>query len=64
MEFKIPDIDISRKDTIDLQFTIMSINHEERNKSKINKSKLWFQMKKIKEGKTIKMYNKTKAKIE
>ena len=64
LEFKIPDIEISRNDTIDVQNKIMSIDPEKRRVLKINKSTLWYQQKKIKEGKTIKMYNKTKVKIE
>ena len=41
----------------------MSIGPEKRKELKINKSTLWYEQKKIKEGKTIKMYNKTKVKI-
>ena len=57
LDFKIPDIEISRNDTIDVQNKIMSIDPEKRKALKINKSTLWYQQKKIKEGKTIKMYN-------
>ena len=64
LEFKIPDITISRNDTIDVKNRIMSIDPEKRKALKLNKSTLWYQQKKIKEGKTIKMYNKTKVKIE
>ena len=64
LDFKIPDIEISRNDTIDVQNKIMSIDPEKRKALKITKSKLWYQQKKIKEGKTIKMYNKTKVRIE
>ncbi|MCL4325837.1 MAG: hypothetical protein M1481_03315 [Candidatus Thermoplasmatota archaeon] len=64
LEFKIPDIEISRNDTIDIKNKIMSIDAEKRKALKINKSTLWYQKKKIKEGKTIKMYNKTKGRIE
>jgi len=42
----------------------MSINPEKRKEFKINRSTLWYQQKMIKEGKTIKIYNKTKVKIE
>jgi len=31
---------------------------------KINKSTLWYQQKRIKEGKTIKMYRKTRVRVE
>jgi len=41
----------------------MSIDPKRRKELKINKSTLWYQQKKIKEGKTIKVYNKTKVKI-
>ena len=64
LEFKIPDIEISRNYTIDVQNKIMSIDPKKRKALKINKSTLWYQQKKIKDGKTIKMYNKTKVKIE
>ena len=64
LDFKIPDIEISRNDTIDVKNRIMSIDPEKRKALKINKSTLWYEQKKIKEGKIIKMYNKTKVKIE
>jgi CRISPR-associated protein Cas1 len=64
LEFKIPDITISRNDTIDVKNRIMSIDPEKRKALKLNKSTLWYQQKKIKEGKTIKMYNKTKVKTK
>jgi len=43
---------------------IVSIDPEKRKELKINKSTLWYQQKNIREGKTIKIYNKTKVKIE
>ena len=64
LEFKIPDIAIVRNDTMDMRNKILSIDPERRKALKINKSTLWYQQKKIKNGKTIKMYNKTKVKIE
>ena len=42
---------------------IISVNPEKRKELKINKSTLWYQLKKIKEGKRIKVYSKTKVKI-
>ena len=50
LEFKIPDILISRNDTIDMKNRIVSIDPDKRKALKINKSKLWYQQKKIKEG--------------
>jgi len=40
------------------------LDPERRKELKINRSTLWYQQKKIKEGKTIKIYNKTKVRIE
>ena len=40
------------------------LDPEKRKELKINKSTLWYQQKKIKEGKTIKVYIKTKVRIE
>ena len=62
LEFKIPDIAISRNDTINIKNRIMSIDPEKRKALKINKSTLWYQQKKIKEGKSIKIYNKVMLK--
>ena len=42
----------------------MSIDPEKRKELKINKSTLWYRQKKIKEGKTLKVNNKTRSKIE
>jgi len=64
LEFTIPDIEIKRNDNSKVRDKIMSIDPEKRKELKINKSTLWYQQKKIKEGKTIKIYNKTKVKIE
>jgi len=64
LEFSIPGILIKRNDNSQIRERIMSINPEKRKELKINKSTLWYQQKKIKEGKTIKIYNKTKVKIE
>jgi len=64
LEFSIPEIEIKRNDNSQIRKRIMSIDPEKRKELKINKSTLWYQQKKIKEGKSIKIYNKTKAKIE
>jgi CRISPR-associated protein Cas1 len=64
LEFRIPDIEIKRNDNSQIRDKIMSIDPEKRKELKINKSTLWYQQKKIKEGKTIKIYNKTRVKIE
>jgi len=64
LEFTIPDIEIKRNDNSLVRDKIMSIDPEKRKELKINKSTLWYQQKKIKEEKTIKIYNKTRVSIE
>jgi CRISPR-associated protein Cas1 len=58
-----PEIEIKRNDNSQFMDKIMSIDPDKRKKLKINRTTLWYQQKKIKEGKTIKVYNKTKVKI-
>ena len=64
LEFSIPDIAIKRNDNSQVRDNIISINPEKKKELKINKSTLWYQQKKIKEGKTIKVYNKTLLRIK
>jgi len=64
LEFTIPDIKIKRNDNSQVRDKIMSIDSAKRKELKINKSTLWYQQKKIKEGKTLKVYNKTKVRME
>jgi len=64
LEFSIPDIAIKTIDNSQIRERIMYIDPEKRKELKINKSTLWYQQKKIKEGKTIKIYSKTKGKIK
>ena len=64
LEFRIPDLTISRNDNTQVRERIVSIDPEKRKELKINKSTLWYQQKKIKEGKPIKVYNKTRVRIE
>jgi CRISPR-associated protein Cas1 len=63
LEFTIPDIEIKRKDNSLFGDKIVSIDPEKRKELKISKSTLWYQQKKIKEGKTLKVYKKTKVRI-
>jgi len=64
LDFTIPAMEIKRNDNSQVRDKIMSIDPEKRKELKINKSTLWCQQKRIKEGKTIKMYRKTRVKIE
>jgi len=50
-EFSIPEIEIKRNDNFQVRDKIMSIDPGKRKELKINKSTLWYQQKKIKEGK-------------
>jgi len=63
LEFSIPEIEIKRNDNSQVRDKIMSIDPEKRKELKINKSTLWYQQKKIKEGKTLKVYNKKRVRI-
>jgi len=63
LEFSIPDTEIKRNDNSQIRERIISIDPEKRKELKTNKSTLWYQQKKIKEGKSIKIYNKTKVRI-
>jgi len=63
LKFKIQNIIIHRKYDIEIGNKIMSIDSEKRKELNINKSTLWYQQKKIKEGKSIKIYNKTRVRI-
>jgi len=42
---------------------IISIDPEKRKELKINRSTLWYQQKKIKEGKVLKVYEKPVSKL-
>ena len=64
LEFKVPYIITSKNDTIDLRNKILSIDPKKMQELNIIKSTLWYQQKKIKEGKNIMIYNKTKERIE
>ncbi len=63
LDFYIPEIKITRNDDNEIREKVISITPEERKKRKINKSTLWYQQKKIKEGKPLKLYQKTIAKL-
>jgi len=61
LEFSIPGIAIKRNDNSQVRDKIMSIDPEKRKGLKINNSTQWYQQKKIKEGKTIKIYNRRRV---
>ena len=64
LDFSIPEIRIERVDNKEIRSRIMSIDPQKRKELGINKSTLWYQQRKIKEGKEIKVYEKTRVKME
>ena len=56
LNFNIPDVRIQRVDSKEVRSKIMSTDPSERKELKINKSTLWYQHQKIKEGAEIKAY--------
>ena len=63
LDFSIPEIRIERVDNKGIRSRIMSIDSINRKELGINKSTLWYQQRKIKEGKVIKVYEKTSVKV-
>ena len=63
LDFNIPEMRIERVDNKEVRSRIMSIDPIKRRELGINKSTLWYQQKKIKEGKEIRVYSKTRVKI-
>ncbi len=63
LKFNIPEIRIERDDSIEVKKKILSMPVQERKRLGINKSTLWYQKKKVTEGKKIKLYTKVLSKI-
>ena len=63
LDFNIPEMRIERVDNKEVRSRIMSIEPQKRKELGRNKSTLWYQQKKIKEGKEIKVYSKTRVKM-
>jgi CRISPR-associated protein Cas1 len=61
--FRIPNVQIARHDTLDIKEKILLITPEERKRLGINKSTLWYQQKKILEGKKLKVYSSSFQKL-
>jgi CRISP-associated protein Cas1 len=62
LNFDLPTLTIKRNDNLDVQQRILTMTPIERKKLGISKSGLWYQKKKLLEGKTITVYSKTLAK--
>lgn len=63
LSFDVPSLAIKRKDTSELRQHILAMTAAERKALGINKSALWYQKKKLAEGKTIKVYDRTYTKL-
>ena len=63
LDFYIPEIKIERVDNREIRSRIMSIDPIKRKELGINKSTLWYQQKRIKERKEIKVYRKVMSKL-
>jgi CRISPR-associated protein Cas1 len=63
LDFDVPTLTIKRNDSLQVSQHILSMTHDERKRLGISKSGLWYQKKKLSEGKTIKIYNKNLAKL-
>ena len=64
LDVVIPKMKLNRKDNLKLREKILSITNEERMVLGINKSTLWHMKNNLKEGKTIKIYDKILSKIQ
>ena len=63
LKFSIPEVRIEGDDSIEVKEKIMGMTVRQRKRLGINKSTLWYQKKKVTEGKKIKLYTKVSSKI-
>lgn len=59
----VPPLAVNRNDDLDVQEHILAMRPQERKALGISKSGLWYQKKKLAEGKTIKVYDKVLSKL-
>lgn len=64
LSFDVPPLAIRRNDASELRQQILLMTSEERKKRGINKSTLWYQKKRLAEGKSIKIYGKVLSRLE
>jgi CRISPR-associated protein Cas1 len=64
LSFGLQPLAIRRNDTVDLRQHILSISPAERKRLGINKSTLWYQKKKVSEGRAVKIYSKVIARFD
>jgi CRISPR-associated protein Cas1 len=63
ISFRIPNVNVTREDSLDIRQKILDITTEGRKKLGINKSTIWYQKKKVLEGKKTRLYQKTLSKF-
>lgn len=63
IKFDIPLLKISRNDNVEIRDQLLNMTPEERHRLGINRNTLWYIKKNLREGKTIKVYDKVMAKI-
>ncbi len=63
LTFSIPAVKIDRDDSIEVKKRLLSMSVQERKRLGINKSTLWYQKKKLTEGKKNKLYTKVSSRI-
>lgn len=61
--FNIPSIEIARNDNLEIREAILNMTPEQRKEMGINKSKLWYIKKNIRDGKKIELYQKINSKL-
>ena len=62
-DFVIPKINLDRNDNLELRNRILNMSVDERKRSGINKSTLWYIKKNLKERNTTKIYEKVLTKL-
>ena len=63
MNFNVPCIEITGKESLEIKKRILGISPEDRKKPGINKSTLWYQRKRLVELGKIKVYSKIYSKL-
>lgn len=63
LRFHIPPINLERNDYLELQKRILTMTPAERKRFGINKSTLWYQKRRMEQGKIVKIYGKVLSRI-
>lgn len=63
LQLDIPSIRIRRTDTLELRNKVLALSSAERSRLGINKLTLWYQKKHVSQGRSIRVYAKTRSKL-